>query len=76
MDWGMTNRLARLIKPDGHCFYLPIDHCYFQGPTSRLDKPGQTIKPLLRYADALFVTRGVLRHCVDTAADIEACDPP
>jgi putative autoinducer-2 (AI-2) aldolase len=65
MDWGMKNRLARLIRPDGHCFFLPIDHGYFQGPTSCLEKPGETIKPLLPYCDALFVTRGVLRSCVD-----------
>jgi putative autoinducer-2 (AI-2) aldolase len=65
MEWGMKNRLAQLIKPDGHCFFLPIDHGYFQGPTTCLEKPGETIKPLLRYADALFVTRGVVRNCVD-----------
>ena len=65
MDWGMANRLAQVIKPNGRCFFLPIDHGYFQGPTTCLEKPGETIKPLLRYADALFVTRGVLRHCVD-----------
>jgi putative autoinducer-2 (AI-2) aldolase len=67
MDWGMKNRLSRLIQPDGHCFFLPIDHGYFQGPTQRLEKPGQTIKPLLDFCDALFVTRGVLRSCVDAA---------
>lgn len=65
MDWGMKNRLSRLIKEDGKCFFLPIDHGYFQGPTRCLEKPGETIKPLLPYADALFVTRGVLRSCVD-----------
>jgi putative autoinducer-2 (AI-2) aldolase len=65
MDWGIKNRLAQLIQPDGHCFFLPIDHGYFQGPTRRLEKPGETIKPLLPHADALFVTRGVLRNCVD-----------
>ncbi|MFH1593284.1 MAG: 3-hydroxy-5-phosphonooxypentane-2,4-dione thiolase [Candidatus Omnitrophota bacterium] len=69
MDWGMKNRMNRLIKGDGHCFFLPIDHGYFQGPTSSLEKPGETIKPLLPYCDALFVTRGVLRSCVDTALD-------
>jgi len=67
MDWGMKNRLARLIQPDGKCFFMPIDHGYFQGPTSCLEKPGETIKPLLAYCDALFVTRGVLRACVDAA---------
>jgi len=64
MDWGMKNRMSKLFKPDGRCFFLPIDHGYFQGPTTCLEKPGETIKPLLRYADALFVTRGVLRSCV------------
>jgi putative autoinducer-2 (AI-2) aldolase len=65
MDWGMQNRLARLTKSDGHCYFLPIDHGYFQGPTRKLEKPAETIKPLIPYADGLFVTRGVLRSCVD-----------
>lgn len=64
LDWGMRNRLSRLIQPDGHCFFLPIDHGYFQGPTRCLERPGETIKELLPYADGLFVTRGVLRSCV------------
>ena len=67
MDWGMENRLSRLIKSDGHCIFLPIDHGYFQGPTSKLEKPGDTIRPLVPFADGLFVTRGVLRSCVDPA---------
>lgn len=67
MDWGMENRLSRLIQPDGHCFFLPIDHGYFQGPTRCLERPGQTIEPLLEYCDGLFVTRGVLRSCVRAA---------
>ena len=65
MDWGIKNRLSKLIQPDGRCFFLPIDHGYFQGPTHRLEKPGKTIKPLLNFCDGLFVTRGVLRSCVD-----------
>ncbi len=64
MDWGKKNRLSKLIQKDGHCFYMPIDHGYFLGPTRCLEKPGETIKPLLDYCDALFVTRGVLRACV------------
>jgi len=67
MDWGMKNRLSRLIQPDGKALFLPIDHGYFQGPTSKLEKPGETIKPLLPYADAVMLTRGVLRNCVDPA---------
>jgi len=65
MDWGMQNRLAQLIKSDGHCMFMPIDHGYFLGPTSKLEKPGEAIKPIIRFADALFVTRGVLRSCID-----------
>jgi len=68
-DWGMRNRLSRLIGKDGHCQFLPIDHGYFQGPTRCLERPGETIKALLPYADGLFVTRGVLRSCVDPDTD-------
>jgi len=67
MDWGIRNRLSQLIQPDGHCFFLPIDHGYFQGPTSCLEKPAETIKPLIEFSDGLFVTRGILRACVDPA---------
>src|SRR3990170_7244397 len=67
MEWGMKNRLAQLIQKDGKALFLPIDHGYFQGPTRKLEKPGETIKPLLPYADALMLTRGVLRNCVDPA---------
>ena len=69
LDWGVKNRLSRLIKPDGHCQFLPIDHGYFQGPTRCLERPGETIRDLAPYADGLFVTRGVLRASIDP--DIE-----
>ncbi len=65
MDWGMANRMAQLIQSDGRCLFLPIDHGYFQGPTRKLEEPGKTLEPLLPYADAIFVTRGVLRSSVD-----------
>ncbi|HAH19412.1 MAG: autoinducer 2 aldolase [Omnitrophica WOR_2 bacterium GWF2_43_52] len=65
MDWGMKNRLAQVIPSDGKCFFMPIDHGYFQGPTRCLEKPGETIRPLLPYYDALFVSRGVLRSAID-----------
>ena len=65
MEWGMANRMAQLIQSDGHALFLPVDHGYFQGPTSKLEEPRRTIEPLLPYADALFITRGVLRTSVD-----------
>lgn len=69
MGWGIKNRLNKLILPDGKCFFLPIDHGYFQGPTSCLERPGDTIKPILSYCDALFVTRGVLRSAICPTID-------
>ena len=65
MEWAMANRMAQLIQSDGHALFLPVDHGYFQGPTRRLEEPRKTIEPLLPYADAIFITRGVLRSSVD-----------
>lgn len=69
LDWGMKNRLSSLIGEDGHCQFLPIDHGYFQGPTRCLERPGETARDLLPYADGLFVTRGVLRSCIGPDTD-------
>jgi len=65
MDWGMQNRLAQLIQADGRCLFLPVDHGYFLGPVRKLENPRKTLEPLLPYTDAIFITRGVLRSCVD-----------
>lgn len=66
MDWGMQNRMAGIIRPDTkRCVMLAVDHGYFQGPTTGLERPGDTVAPLLDYADSLMLTRGVLRNCID-----------
>ncbi|HEY2988985.1 MAG TPA: 3-hydroxy-5-phosphonooxypentane-2,4-dione thiolase [Candidatus Binatia bacterium] len=71
MDWGMKNRLARIIKPeDGRAVMLAVDHGYFLGPTSGLEEPGKTIEPLLPHADSIMLTRGVLRTSVDPNANV------
>ncbi len=71
MDWGMRNRLSRIIKPDtGRTVMLAVDHGYFMGPTHKLEEPRKTIEPLLPYADGLMLTRGVLRNCVDPKANV------
>jgi len=64
MDWGLKNRLSQLM-PGGRCFFMPIDHGYFQGPTRGLEKPGEVVRPLLSYVDAIFCTRGALRAAID-----------
>lgn len=66
MDWGIKNRLSRIIKPEtNRTVMLAVDHGYFLGPTNRLENPRKTVEPLLPYADAIMLTRGVLRNCVD-----------
>ncbi len=70
MDWGMSNRMQRMIKPaTGRSVMLACDHGYFMGPTRKLEDPKKTIEPLLPYADTLAVTRGVLRNSVDPKWD-------
>src|SRR5450756_2236045 len=49
---------------------LAVDHGYFQGPTTGLSRLGETVEPLLPYADALMITRGAIRNWIDPAADI------
>ena len=71
MNWGMANRLARIIKPeDGRAVMLAVDHGYFLGPTSGLEDPRKTIEPLLPHADSIMLTRGVLRTSVDASANV------
>ena len=70
MNWGLKNRLSKIIKPNtGHTVMLAVDHGYFQGPTTGLQIPRKTIQPLAPYADALMLTRGILRTSID--ANIE-----
>lgn len=65
LDWGMQNRLARIFRPEsGRTVMLAIDHGYFQGPTSGLERVDVTIVPLLGHADALMCTRGILRTTI------------
>ena len=65
LDWGMKNRLARVFNPnDGRTVMLAIDHGYFQGPTTGLERIDISIVPLVPYADALMVTRGMLRSSI------------
>lgn len=49
---------------------LAADHGYFLGPTHGVEDPRETLRPLLPFADALMVTRGVVRNCIDASAQI------
>jgi len=68
LDWGMKNRLARIFNPvSGRTVMLAIDHGYFQGPTTGLERVDISILPLVPYADSLMLTRGILRSVVPPA---------
>ncbi|MEK7684082.1 MAG: 3-hydroxy-5-phosphonooxypentane-2,4-dione thiolase [Verrucomicrobiota bacterium] len=68
LDWGMKNRLARIFNPaTGRTVMLAIDHGYFQGPTTGLERIDLNIVPLMPMADALMLTRGILRTTVPPA---------
>lgn len=65
LDWGMKNRLSRIFNPQsGRTVMLAIDHGYFQGPTTGLERIDLSILPLVPYADTLMLTRGILRSIV------------
>jgi len=65
LDWGMKNRLARIFNPKtGRTVMLAVDHGYFQGPTTGLERIDINILPLVPYADTLMLTRGILRSLV------------
>jgi 3-hydroxy-5-phosphonooxypentane-2,4-dione thiolase len=65
LDWGMQNRLARIFNPaTGKTVMLAVDHGYFQGPTTGLERIDVSIAPLVRFADALMITRGALRSSI------------
>ena len=65
LDWGMQNRLSHVFRPQsGRTVMLAIDHGYFQGPTTGLERVDLHILPLVPYADALMCTRGILRSTV------------
>jgi putative autoinducer-2 (AI-2) aldolase len=68
LDWGMKNRLSRIFNPDtGRTVMLAIDHGYFQGPTTGLERIDLNILPLVPDADALMLTRGILRTTIPPA---------
>ncbi|MDA2933859.1 3-hydroxy-5-phosphonooxypentane-2,4-dione thiolase [Acidobacteria bacterium AH-259-D05] len=65
LDWGMQNRLSHIFNPEsGRAVMLAIDHGYFMGPTTGLERVDINILPLLPSCNALMLTRGMLRSTV------------
>jgi len=71
LDWGMQSRLARIFRADsGRTVMLAIDHGYFQGPTTGLERVDLSIVPLLPHAGALMTTRGMVRSTIPPASGV------
>lgn len=65
LDWGLKNRLSQIFDPvSGKTVMLAVDHGYFQGPTTGLERIDVNIVPLLQYANTLMLTRGILRSVI------------
>lgn len=65
LDWGLKNRLSQIFDAKtGKTVMLAIDHGYFQGPTTGLERIDVNIVPMLPYADTLMLTRGILRSII------------
>ena len=65
LEWGMKNRLSSIFDPrTDRTVMLAVDHGYFMGPTSGLERVDINIVPLLPYADTLMCTRGILRSTI------------
>ncbi|MGH9339443.1 MAG: 3-hydroxy-5-phosphonooxypentane-2,4-dione thiolase [Acidobacteriota bacterium] len=65
LGWGMQNRFSRIFNPQsGRTVMLAIDHGYFLGPTSGLERVDVNIVPILPYCNALMLTRGILRTSI------------
>ena len=68
LDWGMQNRFSQIFRPQSGCtVMLAIDHGYFMGPTTGLERVDINVVPLLPYCDALMLTRGMLRSSIPSS---------
>jgi putative autoinducer-2 (AI-2) aldolase len=68
LDWGIQNRFSRIFNPEsGRTVMLAIDHGYFMGPTTGLERIDVNIVPIIPYCDALMLTRGILRSTIPSS---------
>jgi 3-hydroxy-5-phosphonooxypentane-2,4-dione thiolase len=65
MSWGKKNRINQIVRPNGRCLMLAIDHGYFMGPTHGMEEPRRDIVDLLPHIDSLMLSPGILSSCVE-----------
>ena len=73
-DWGVKDRLSRIFSPEsGKTVMLAFDHGFIMGPTSGLERIDLNIVPLIKYADCIMATRGILRTTVPPVFNKPVC---
>lgn len=74
LGWGMKDRLSRIFNPaTGRTVMLAFDHGFIMGPTSGLERIDLNIVPLVRYADCLMCTRGILQTSIPANVNKPVC---
>ena len=74
LGWGMKDRLSRIFNPStGRTVMLAFDHGFIMGPTSGLERIDLNIVPLVRYADCLMCTRGILQTSIPADVNKPVC---
>ena len=74
LDWGMKDRLSRIFNPKtGKSVMLAFDHGFIMGPTSGVERVDLSIVPLIKYADCLMCSRGILRSVVPPTLNKPVC---
>jgi len=73
-SWGMKDRLSRIFNPaTGKTVMLAFDHGFIMGPTSGLERIDLNIVPLIKYADCMMCTRGILQTLVPPNTNKPVC---
>ena len=74
LGWGMKDRLSRIFNPaTGRTVMLAFDHGFIMGPTSGLERIDLNIVPLVRHADCLMCTRGILQTSIPADVNKPVC---
>lgn len=68
-NWGKSNKMNNIVQKDGKVVMLALDHGYFLGPTTGMEVPSESLKPLIPHVDSLMLTPGVLQSSIDSDYD-------
>jgi putative autoinducer-2 (AI-2) aldolase len=74
MGWGIKNRMSRIFNPKtGHTVMLAFDHGSVLDSTTGIDQLDLTMPPLIRFADSIMCTRGIVRSVISPSTRKPVC---